>query len=267
MCRTLIISNLSKVPIVDHLIGPSSVVDVEVEESFHESATRETSLPVVDIGDIVLIEVSKEQNIFKEFGAAASGNHNLAGNGLSDECGVEVSELASHIHQAVGVAKPIIMITINIQANLIVEIPFIIRPLSFFIYQILIKKLYLLEEGSKVAGEASGLVNEQLVEVAIIEKSLDISNEVVIEVDSVDHGVKALAESVVVVLKTNNAAEEGGFPRLGVDCSIINTDKSGFLLSAGCGIIIWFGALGLDTVCTTAHGVSEVSKTVSVLTV
>ncbi len=126
--------------------------------------------------------------------------------------------------------------------------------------------MYLLEEGSKVAGEASGLVNEQVIEVAISEKSLGISKEVVIEIDSVDHGVEALAESVVVVLKTNNAAEEEWFPRFGVDGSIINIDKSGSL-SASCGIIIWLGALGLDTVGTTAHGVSEVSETVSVLTV
>jgi hypothetical protein len=126
LSRILILSNLSKVPIIDHLIGPSSVVDVEVQESFHESATRETCLPVVDIGDIVFVEVSIEHNIFKEFGAAASGNHNLAGKGLSNVCGVKVSELASHIHQAVGVAKPIIMLTINIQANLIVEIPVIL---------------------------------------------------------------------------------------------------------------------------------------------
>jgi hypothetical protein len=71
LSRILILSNLSKVPIIDHLIGPSSVVDVEVQESFHESATRETCLPVVDIGDIVFVEVSIEHNIFKEFGAAA----------------------------------------------------------------------------------------------------------------------------------------------------------------------------------------------------
>lgn len=72
--------------------------------------------------------------------------------------------------------------------------------------------MYLLEESSEVAGEAGGLVNEQVVEVAIIDESVGISNEVVVELDGVDHGVEALAESVVVVLKTNNTTEEEGFP-------------------------------------------------------
>lgn len=72
--------------------------------------------------------------------------------------------------------------------------------------------MYLLEESGKVAGEAGGLVNKQVVEVTVSDESVEISNKVVVEVDGVDHGVEALAESVVVVLKTNNATEEEGFP-------------------------------------------------------
>lgn len=71
---------------------------------------------------------------------------------------------------------------------------------------------YLLEEGGKVACEASGLINKKIVEVAVSDQSLGISKEVVIEVHGVNHGVEALAESVVVVLETNDSTEEEGFP-------------------------------------------------------
>ena len=91
----------------DIIIRCSSVIDVEVEEGLDESASGETSLPVVDISKVILVEVSIEHHIFEEGGTAAKGNHNLAGKGLSDEGRVEVGELASHIKEAVGVAKPI----------------------------------------------------------------------------------------------------------------------------------------------------------------
>jgi len=153
----------------------------------------------------------------------------LTGESLRDEWGVEVGELAGHIHQAVGIAE--------------------------------------LEEGGKVACEASGLINKKIVEVAVSDQSLGISKEVVIEVHGVNHGVEALAESVVVVLETNDSTEEEGFPWLGVDGSVIDDDVGGTFPSASCGIIIWWRALTSDIVCSTAHWVSEVSEAVSVLTV
>lgn len=158
----------------DIIIRCSSVIDVEVEEGLDESASGETSLPVVDISKVILVEVSIEHHIFEEGGTAAKGNHNLAGKGLSDEGRVEVGELASHIKEAVGIAK--------------------------------------LEGCGHLASEAGGLVNEQIVEVAVIDKGIDVSLEVVIEVDGLDHGVEALAESVAVVLESSDGTKEEGLP-------------------------------------------------------
>ena len=71
---------------------------------------------------------------------------------------------------------------------------------------------YLLEEGSKVAGEADWVVNQQVVEVAFGEEGLSISLEVVNVVDCVNHGVEALSEGLVVILETDDGAEHEGFP-------------------------------------------------------
>lgn len=158
----------------DIIIRRSSVIDVEVEEGLDESASGETSLPVVDISNVILVEVSIEHHIVEEVGAGAHANHNLAGKGLSDVGGVEVSELASHIKEAVGVAK--------------------------------------LEGCGHLACKAGGLVNEQIVEVAVIDKGIDVSLEVVIVVDCLDHGVEALSESVAVVLESSDSAKEERLP-------------------------------------------------------
>ena len=95
----------------------------------------------------------------------------------------------------------------------------------------------LLEESCEVAGEADWVVDKQVVEVTFFNESNIVSLEVVSVVNCVNHSVKALAEGFVVVLETNNGAEEEGFPRLGVNGSVIDIDHRRGL--AGGRIAIW----------------------------
>ena len=72
--------------------------------------------------------------------------------------------------------------------------------------------VYLLGESGQIGGEACWVINEEVVVVAVADKGVEIGNKVVIEVDSVDHGVEALTECVGVVLKAGDGAKEERLP-------------------------------------------------------
>lgn len=67
---------------------------------------------------------------------------------------------------------------------------------------------YLLEESGEIGGEADGSVDEQVVEVALLNKQIEVGDKEVVEVDSVDCGIEALSEGFGVVLQAGNSSKE-----------------------------------------------------------
>lgn len=71
---------------------------------------------------------------------------------------------------------------------------------------------YLLVEDKVVGEEVDGVVDQQGVEVVVLEKVFNVSLEVINEVESVDHGVEALAPGSIVVLESGDDSEGEGLP-------------------------------------------------------
>jgi hypothetical protein len=80
----------------------------------------------------------------------------------------------------------------------------------------------LLKESSNVADKADGVIDEELVEVTISEKGLNISLEVINEIDCVNSGIEALSKGIGVVLKASNETQRESLWVLGIDVETID---------------------------------------------
>lgn len=119
----------------------------------------------------------------------------------------------------------------------------------------------LLVEGEVVGEEAGGVVDEQLVEVALGQEVVHVLLEILHEVEGVNGGVEAGAEGAVVVLEADNETEGSRLPLVGVDGVAIHNVGTVLVLAVLRGITV------AGTLQIASQGVTEILEAGSVLSV